>query len=455
MDYSIIKKYENDIINDLKELIAIRSVAENPCEGYPFGKEAARALELILSKAEKMGFKVKNVGNAAGYAEYGDGEEYAAVLSHVDVVPEGDGWETDPFTLTEKDGYLYGRGIADDKGAAVVSLYCMKALLDAGELGNRRLRCVFGCGEEVGMGDMEAFFAAEPLPEMAFTPDSGYTVCNREKGIMHYKLSADISESKVIRFIDAGTAVNCVAEKTKAVLCCSEEQAAKIAEHIIARDCTVEYKLCEGGFEFFAVGRSAHGAMPQLGANSAAALLDAADKVIGGDAVLAACAKLFGRDINGEGFGVACSDEPSGDLSMNLGNIRTQEGKLIIGIDIRHPVTADGEQIKNTLITTCEANGIKVLESDHVAPIYMPADAPLVKMLCECYESVTGKPAHVYATGGGTYARALADRGIAFGMEFPDSPPTKLHESNENFGREDLMAHAEICLAAMHKMMTM
>ncbi len=456
MDYSIIRKYEKDILADLERLVAIPSVAAGAEEGMPFGREAARALEYILGRADEMGFRTANIGNAAGYAEYGEGAEYAGVLTHVDVVPAGEGWDTDPFTLTVKGDRLYGRGVADDKGAAVVALWCMKALKDEGVVGNRRMRCVFGCGEEVGMDDMAAFFAAEPLPEMAFTPDSGYTVCNREKGIMHFVADITVREGTMLLSLNAGTAVNCVAEKASAFIACGEGDAAVIAARVRESGCECEYSASAGGFIISAAGRSAHAMQPHKGLNAAAALISAIDFVTDSrDSALAAAAKLFCADIDGTALGVAQSDEPSGALTMNLGNIRLEGEHLLAGIDIRFPVTADGEKIMETIRATCAANGAEVKDEHIVAPIYMPEDAPLIRALCECYEQVTGQPAHVYATGGGTYARSLCGRGVAFGMEFPDSEPTHLHEANESFDREELMRHAEICLAAMHRMMTM
>lgn len=456
MDFSIIRKYENEIMADLEKLVAIPSVVSEAEEGMPFGREATRALEYILGRAADLGFATANVDNCAGYAEYGEGQEYAGVLTHVDVVPAGDGWETDPFTLTTKGNRLYGRGVADDKGAAVVSLWCLKALKDAGVTGSRRLRCVFGCGEEVGMGDMAAFFAKEPLPEMAFTPDSGYTVCNREKGIMHLRVTVPMPKNTEILSFEAGTAVNCVAEKANTFIACDEGKAAMIASRVRETGCECEYYASAGGFNIKAAGRSAHAMQPHVGLNAAAALINAIDFVGDGrDETLASIARLFCADTTGAALGVAQSDEPSGALTMNLGNIRTEGGKGIIGIDIRFPVTADGSAIADTIKAACSACGMTVEECDIVAPIYMPEDAPLIKALCECYEQVSGKPAHVYATGGGTYARSLCGRGVAFGMEFPDSEPTRLHEANESFDKDELMQHAEICLAAMYRMMTM
>jgi len=140
---------------------------------------------------------------------------------------------------------------------------------------------------------------------------------------------------------------------------------------------------------------------------------------------------------------------------MNLGNIHLDSSGGTIGIDIRFPVTADGNAILGSVKEKCAQYGMTVSDVHLVDPIYMPEDTPLIKALCECYEQVSGRPAHVYATGGGTYARSLGGRGVAFGMEFPDSEPTRLHEANESFDREELMQHAQICLAAMHRMMTM
>ena len=117
-----ILKYQDDILRDLATLVSIPSVRSAAEPGMPFGRESARALQTILSMAEGMGLSVKNVDNYAGHAEYGEGEETAAVLAHVDVVPAGDGWEGDPFVMTIRDGHCFGRGTADDKGAAIVAL---------------------------------------------------------------------------------------------------------------------------------------------------------------------------------------------------------------------------------------------------------------------------------------------------------------------------------------------
>lgn len=446
------------IMEDLRRIIAIPSVAHFAEGEHPFGDESARALDYILSRAKEMGLDTLNVGYYAGHAQYGTQEEYAGVLTHVDVVPAGEGWETDPFTLTLKDdGRLYGRGIADDKGAAVISLYCLKVLRDCGVTGKRSIRCIFGSGEEIGMTDMENYFAAQPRPEVAFTPDSDYPVCNREKGIMHFSLSIPFEE-EAIATLQAGTAVNCVAEKTALVLRGTADAAA-----IEAVKASLESKGCQcsiaqtedGSTAISAKGRSAHAMQPHKGLNSAALLLAglADSGAVPMSDSLCALIDLACRDTDGSALGIARSDEPSGALTLNLGCVNVRGGKLCFDLDCRYCVTAKAEELISIINEKCAAAGVEFTLGEYLEPIYMPDDSPLVTLLSQCYTDITGLPGGTYATGGGTYARSLNGRGLAFGMAFPDSAPTHLHEANESFDCEELFRHAEICLLAMYSMM--
>ena len=61
-------------------------------------------------------------------AAVGSGSPVVFVPAHTDVVPAGDGWTQDPFEMTIKEGYIYGRGVNDDKGP-LVSLLLLAAFL--------------------------------------------------------------------------------------------------------------------------------------------------------------------------------------------------------------------------------------------------------------------------------------------------------------------------------------
>jgi acetylornithine deacetylase len=97
---------------------------------------------------------------AALFAHVGPWEEGAVVLSgHTDVVPvDGQTWTSDPWTVTERDGRLYGRGTCDMKGFDALALW---ALVEAHQRGVRRpLQIALSYDEEVGCTGAPPMIAA-------------------------------------------------------------------------------------------------------------------------------------------------------------------------------------------------------------------------------------------------------------------------------------------------------
>ena len=95
----------DDLIADLQGCIQIPSVYTEDDSGYPYGKPVQDCLEYVLNCAAKLGFSTVNMDNQVGWCEYGEGEEMVAVLGHLDVVPEGDGWSVPPYSgLVQENG---------------------------------------------------------------------------------------------------------------------------------------------------------------------------------------------------------------------------------------------------------------------------------------------------------------------------------------------------------------
>ena len=118
--------YKEEIITDLAELIAIQSIT-----GIQEG--CKEALDWMMKKAISFGLKADSIDNEACHVELGEGGKLCGILAHLDVVPEGNNWDSLPFELSIGDnGYMYGRGVADDKGAALINLYCLRALKENG-----------------------------------------------------------------------------------------------------------------------------------------------------------------------------------------------------------------------------------------------------------------------------------------------------------------------------------
>ncbi|MBW7571801.1 Sapep family Mn(2+)-dependent dipeptidase [Caproiciproducens faecalis] len=454
---SKILKYQEEIIHDLAELVTIPSVRSEAKEGMPFGEEPARALNRILEMAANMGFATKNVDNYAGHAEYGEGSEVAAVVAHMDIVPAGEGWDTDPFTLTKKGNLYYGRGTADDKGAAVVALYCLKALKDENIQPKRRLRAIFGAGEETASNDLEMYLQSEQMPVMAFTPDSEYGICNREKGILRLTVSSKEHTSAVVRQFSAGTVVNAVPAKAKAVVMCTEEVLAKLQSAADRVEGEFHFEKTEDGTEITSIGTASHAMQPQEGFNAATHLMKLLGEVfseeeLGG--LISFVNRSIGTELHGESLGVNVSDKESGPLTLNVGLVGIYDDTESIGIDIRYPVTAKGKDVFSSIAASALQYGLETTLNQENKPLFLPESSPFITLLQDSFAAVTGKPAEVYATGGGTYARAFEGRAVAFGPFFPDEPDRRLHNTNENIDIDRFMVHAQVCLEAMYRMLT-
>ena len=179
-----IAENKEQLLQDIAALVAIDSVEGTPEEGAPFGAGPRAALDKTLELAAGMGFATRNCENYIGYAELAgaDPEKYLATICHVDVVPVGNGWTADPFKMRIQDGWLLGRGVSDDKGPMIVTLYALKFLKEQGYQLRYPIRAIVGDNEETHMNDVKYYLENYPAPVFCFTPDAEFPVCNGEKG---------------------------------------------------------------------------------------------------------------------------------------------------------------------------------------------------------------------------------------------------------------------------------
>ncbi|MEM8632146.1 MAG: acetylornithine deacetylase [Pseudomonadota bacterium] len=112
-------------------------------------------IDWVEGYLDDLGVKSTRVPNedgtkAALFASVGPEVEGGIVLSgHTDVVPiDGQDWDTDPFTVTERDGRLYGRGTCDMKGFDALALAAVPMALEAGI--SRPLQIALSYDEEIG-----------------------------------------------------------------------------------------------------------------------------------------------------------------------------------------------------------------------------------------------------------------------------------------------------------------
>lgn len=413
---------EKEFLDALEGILSIPSVAIDGDDKYPFGIECARALDNMLELCSSLGFRTKRCSNLLGWAEIGEGDELIGILAHLDVVPEGSGWEYPAFGMTLTDDRIYGRGISDDKGPAVMCVFAMKKLLDSGKKLRRRIRIIFGLTEERGEWiDMQYYKEHEELPTFGFTPDASFPAVYGEKGILVMKLLMPL-EGSGVDSISGGQAHNMVADHCTAAV---------------------------NGKSFLAEGISAHGSLPHKGVNAILKLMEQLEAEAPGK-LSRFMTEKFGSTCDGSLIGCALSDEQSGALTLNVGVIEVEAESVAVTIDIRYPVTMKGEDIAEIIRRECEPYGVEAaLESDS-APVYMDKNGRVISSLTEVYRSVTGDSTEAFVMGGGTYARAMPNI-VAFGPLFPQSPETE-HQKNEYMLIKDIETARRIYELALEKL---
>ena len=122
---------QRDTLQLAKALIACRSITP----------EDAGALAVVATRLSAAGFQCERLdrGSVSNlWARYGDSGPLVCLAGHVDVVPPGPvgEWTSDPFTPTERDGELYGRGAADMKGSVAAMVTAAERVVRDGSGGS-------------------------------------------------------------------------------------------------------------------------------------------------------------------------------------------------------------------------------------------------------------------------------------------------------------------------------
>lgn len=110
-----------DSVFDRKELISLleKLVSFDTVNDLPKNKKLTKECpEFIVNYLKEKDVKAEifeDDGFYSVYGKIGEGDYHLLLMAHFDVVPVGDGWDTEPFTMTIKDDLAYGRGVIDNK----------------------------------------------------------------------------------------------------------------------------------------------------------------------------------------------------------------------------------------------------------------------------------------------------------------------------------------------------
>lgn len=453
---------KEEMLSDICRIIRIKSDRGESKEGMPFGEGPAKALEEALDIAKKMGFKTKNYDNYVGTIDLNEKEKQLDILAHLDVVPVSDDWKvTKPFEPIIKDGRLYGRGSADDKGPAIVALHALKAVKDLNIPLSKNARLILGTDEECGSSDIEYYYKIEKEAPMTFSPDADFPVINIEKGGLHSNFKSRFEEENSLpRIISmkSGVKVNVVPDKAIAVIeGLNKYEINKYCE-TISKKTGVKFAVTEDNNDKYTInakGSSAHASTPEKGCNALTGMLELLVNMpfakSEGFSRLCAVQKLFPHgDFKGKACGVAMSDELSGDLSMTLDIFEYTTCSLSGTFDCRAPICATNENLRDVLRDNMKKEKIILEPDDIFSAHHVDENSEFIQTLLECYEEYSGKKGECLSIGGGTYVHNLKN-GVAFGCTMPGTT-NNMHGDDESAVVEELILSAKIFTAAIIKL---
>ncbi len=445
--------HRDEFIEDLKTLCRIRSVTGEPEENAPYGPGPARALAKAMEMCAGYGFSVQNHDWRVMTADFGAADDRVLdILAHLDVVDENTGWDSDPYEpVIKDDGYIYGRGVADDKGGAVAALYAMRCVKELGLPQARGMRLILGTDEECGSSDVAYYYKHNAPAPNTFTPDSEFPVCNAEKGMYRLRFRKSWEkESALPRVVSlsGGVQINAIPTESSAVIAGMEPMhlmagAAPLCAELGA-SCRVE-ETPEGA-RLTVVGEGCHAAHPDRGVNANTVLIRVLTELPLADgpstrALRELDSLLPHGDFLGKALGIAQEDAPTGPLTCSFTMIAFTETGLEGVCDCRVPLCADNENCKDVADRAMGALGFETAGM-MIAPHYTPAEGEFIRTLLQSYETYTGKKGECYSMGGGTYVHDVPG-GVAFGYGMP-GVDVRMHGANERFPVEDLFTAAKI-----------
>ena len=432
----------DNILRDITRLVAVPSVEGEAAPGAPFGPGPKAALAKALEIAEELGLSTCNADSYIGWAETGtiaDDQKFLATITHTDVVPEGNGWDADPYTVRVRDGWLLGRGVADDKGPSILCLYALKYLKDSGVQLKYPVRALLGANED--------YYAEHyPMPAVCFTPDAEFPVCNGEKGGFNGEIVSPKLDGIITAF-EGGVAHNAVPDRASCTV--------QVAAGALVQTEGVTFEAGEGGSTIIrGWGKSGHAAMPEGTVNAISLIVDCLLKsgvcTPQEDAYLQVLHTLH-ASTDGSALGIAADDGLFDPLTIIGGTIEMKDGVIRQSFDCRYPTNTDPEKMTAIMTQVCgDAAHLEDLSSR--VPFYIAADSPAIQTLITTYNDVTGEGKTPFTMGGGTYARHFP-YAVSFGPEHTDLPLPEfagpMHGANEGANFDKLIEALKIYILAL------
>ena len=407
---------------ELSELVRIPSVSADP--GH--ADDVKSAAEWLAAFVRGAGGEAEVVPTETQPLILGDlrasngSAPTVLVYGHVDVQPPDplELWESDPFSLEERDGWLYGRGVADDKGQLYVLVKAAAELAASGELPvNVRVAC--DAEEETGGHQIVDFLAADERgADAAVIFDSGMTKRGvpefnvATRGLVYFHLVVRTGTRDLHSGIYGGAALN-------ALHALNEMLAA-----VLSRDGVLPELLREG-----------------IVPPTEEELAGWAELVPGSEMLAEAGARKAYPRVDEE-FYLRTTAEPALDVNGIAGGSPVlqktvlpvaAEANLSIRLAPGQDVDEIGAAVEQLLREAApEGAELELARLSSSAPGLVPPDSPAVQRGLEAFERTFGRRPLLVRSGGTLpIVPALADKGIPTIITGFALPESNIHSPNE------------------------
>ncbi|MEA2462286.1 MAG: succinyl-diaminopimelate desuccinylase [Acidobacteriota bacterium] len=444
---------------------------------HQFDAEAHVAQKAWLMKAAAdLGFAARDAGKVTEIELPGpEGAPVLGLVIHGDVQPaEPDAWSFPPFAGIVENGYVLGRGAADDKGPLIQALLAMKALKESGVARTHTIRLLIGSEEESAAGEMAEYLEDHAAPDYSLVLDSEFPVVVGEKAwdglaVTAPLASRDNKKPFEVQSIDAGLAPSIVPDRAEVKLRWIggapdwERFAESLRNTRMPEGTRLAVQVEEDTLRVVAYGRSAHAGVNITGGrNALVALAHALRGKLpdGGVNDLLKFVYGAGKDLYGTGFDIRDNDPVWGRYAVNIATVKPKEDdptQVVLFINLRRTPPRTAAQAKAHLqrfVELFNANTkAKLTFSPELSyfqdePLGFDPNAKLVRRLMNVYATATGEQSPKPAiSGGGTYAKRIPNA-IAFGMWFPGKPYPG-HDVDEKIPVADLERGTKVLIHAL------
>jgi succinyl-diaminopimelate desuccinylase len=430
--------------------------------------------EWLLRTAASLGLTGRDAGLVTEIELPGPpGAPVLGLVVHGDVQPvEEKSWKVPPWVGIVRDGAVWGRGAADDKGPLVQALLALSALKAAGPERTHTVRLLVGSDEESKNLDVKTYLEKHAAPDLTLVLDSAFPVVVGEKAWDGLTISADPGERAAnkpwsVSLVEAGISPSIVPDWARLVLRGRagpmgwDDLEARLKARKTPPGTRLQVLRAGEELEVIVRGRAAHsGVNLEGGRNALVALARAVEGELPTGSVddLLAFARLAGQDLHGVSLGLP--QDQWGGFSVNVATLSTQtslapreNGKLTLVVNLRRPPPLTGAQSRARLEAVvrdfAKARGATLRTGGYFddEPLAFDPRAKIVGRLMAAYRRATGRDDPPAISGGGTYAKRLP-RAIAFGMWFPGKPYPG-HDNDEHIPIVDLQQGAHVLLEAL------